>query len=59
MKSKLVNLNFESVFSYMKILVQQKAFDADSTIVYSKNGVLIEENPKTHVKKILKKEFGM
>jgi hypothetical protein len=33
--------------------VRQKAIRANSTIVYIKDGVLIEENPKTSAKSVL------
>ena len=59
MKNKITALSFASVSAYMKKLVREKASKVDSTIVYLQDGNIIEENPKTRRKKILKKEFSL
>jgi hypothetical protein len=53
MQKKAVQINFEIMGKAFWEFVLQKAIKADSTIVYEKDGVLIEENPKTSTKSVL------
>jgi hypothetical protein len=50
MQKKAVQINFETMGKAFREFVSQKAIKANSTIVYEKYGVLIEENPKTSTK---------
>lgn len=43
----------------IKEAVREKAMKANSTIVYLKDGELIEEDPKTQTKHVLKKEYTL
>lgn len=43
----------------LKKRVRDKAIKAGSTIIYLKDGNLIEEDPKTSSKRILKKEYNL
>jgi len=53
MKASPVNIDFKKVEKTFREYVRQKAIDAGSTIVYIKDGFLIEEDPKTSKKNIL------
>ena len=46
MQKKAVQINFKIMSKAFREFVRQKAIKADSTIVYVKDGALIEENPK-------------
>jgi len=51
-----VNIDFSVIGKVVKDLVATKAINAGSTIVYgTPDGMLIEEDPKTHTKRVLKK----
>ena len=43
----------------LKQSVRNKSIKAGSTIIYIKDGELIEEDPKTRTKRILKKEYSL
>lgn len=53
MKS-MVNIDFQRMGKAFQQHVRQKAARSGSTIVYLKNGMLTEEDPKTHQLRILK-----
>ena len=53
MQQKAVHINFEVMAKAFREFVRTKAIKADNTIVYVKDGALIEENPKNSVKTIL------
>jgi hypothetical protein len=53
MQKKMVHINFEVMAKAFREFVRQKAIQADNTIVYVKDGLLIEENPKTSAKNVL------
>lgn len=53
MKSQ-VNIDFQRMGEALRQHVRQKAARSGSTIVYLKNSMLIEEDPKTHQQRILK-----
>jgi hypothetical protein len=55
MEASLVNIDFKLMESAYRDYVREKAILAGSTIVYVKDGQLIEEDPKTMQKTILKK----
>lgn len=57
-KSK-VNIDFKLMKKALKESVRDKAIKACSTIVYLENGEIIEEDPKTKTKRILKKEYSL
>ncbi len=54
MTKSQVNINFEVMAKAMREHVRNKATLAGSTIIYKKNGVLIEEDPKSLRKTVLK-----
>ncbi|MCW3106066.1 MAG: hypothetical protein JWQ09_572 [Segetibacter sp.] len=54
MEKAQVNIDFEVMAKAMREHVRNKAARAESTIIYKKNGVLIEEDPKNSKKTILK-----
>lgn len=57
-KSK-VNIDFKLMKKALKESVRDKAIKAGSTIVYLEDGEIIEEDPKTKTKRILKKEYSL
>ena len=54
-----VNIDFKVMQQALKQSVRDKAIKAGSTIVYLKDGRLIEEDPKTLSKRTLKKEYSL
>lgn len=54
MKPKQVNIDFKKMGKAFREHVRKKATLAGSTIIYKKNGQLIEEDPATSKKIILK-----
>ena len=56
---KKVNIDFKVMQQALKQSVRDKAIKAGSTIVYVKDGQLIEENPATQTKRTLKKEYHL
>ncbi len=54
MKTGQVNIDFTVMAKAMREHVRNKAATAGSTIVYKKNGILIEENPRNSKKVIIK-----
>ena len=54
MKEKLVHIDFKKMEKGFRDNVRKKAILAGSTIVYKKNGHLIEEDPKTEKKTVIK-----
>jgi ABC-type arginine transport system ATPase subunit len=54
MDTPQVNINFKVLSSVFKKYIRDKAKKSGSTIVYIEKGQLIEENPNTLVKRILK-----
>lgn len=59
MKLSKVNIDFKIMQQALKQSVRDKAIKAGSTIVYIKDGKLIEEDPKTCSKRTLKKEYSL
>lgn len=59
MNNENVNIDFKLMRKAIKQIVRDKAIKANSTIVYLQDGELIEEDPKTNTKKILKKEYSL
>lgn len=55
MEKSQVNIDFKLMETAYREYVREKAILAGSTIVYVKDGQLIEENPKTLEKNILNK----
>jgi hypothetical protein len=58
MKVLLVNINFEKMAVAFKSHVRLKALRAGSTIFYSQNGQLIEEDPRDSSKRIEKSSLA-
>jgi len=54
MNPKQVNIDFKKMEKAFREHVRRKATLAGSTIIYKKNGQLIEEDPATSKKTILK-----
>lgn len=54
MKAPQVQINFKIMEKAFREHVRKKAIPAGSTIIYKKDGQLIEEDPKTSKKIILK-----
>ena len=54
MTTTQVNIDFEVLGLAYRKYIREKAANADSTIVYYEGNLLIEENPKTGEKKVLK-----
>ena len=54
MKVPQVQINFKIMEKAFREHVRKKAIQAGSTIIYKKDGHLIEEDPKTSKKIILK-----
>ena len=54
MKSPQVHINFKIMEKAFREHVRKKAIQAGSTIIYKKDGQLIEEDPKTSEKFVLK-----
>jgi hypothetical protein len=50
----VVNIDFQRMGKAFQQHVREKAARFGSTIVYLKNGVLIEEDPRTHEHRVLK-----
>ena len=48
MSQSQVNINFEVMAKAMPKHVREKAARFNNTIVYLKNGVIVEENPRNH-----------
>lgn len=59
MEKEKVNIDFTLMQKALKQSVRDKAIKANSTIVYLQDGELIEEDPKTKTKRILKKEYSL
>ena len=59
MELKKVNIDFKVMHQALKQSVRDKAIKAGSTIVYSKDDQLIEEDPKTQLKRTLKKVYRL
>ncbi len=53
MKSPQVNIDFKKMEKAFREHVRRKAMQAGSTIIYKKNGQLVEEDPATSKKIIL------
>jgi hypothetical protein len=54
MKSVLVHKNFRIIAKALREHVRHKAYIAGNTIVYLKDGQIIEEDPVSSKKKILR-----
>ena len=54
MNPRQVNIDFKKMATAFREHVRRKAMLAGSTIIYKKNGQLIEEDPATSKKTILK-----
>ena len=59
MELRKVNIDFKVMQKALKKSVRDKAIKAGSTIVYLKDGRLIEEDPKTQTTRTLKKEYRL
>lgn len=57
MPNKKVNIDVEKMQQAFQDYVRKKAILANSTIIYEENGQLIEEDPKTCKKIILKESL--
>ena len=53
MRPRQVNIDFKKMEKAFREYVRKKAIEAHNTIIYKKNGQLIEENPATLEKKII------
>jgi len=53
MKTPQVNIDFKKMEKAFREHVRKKAMQAGNTIIYKKNGQLIEEDPATSKKTIL------
>jgi hypothetical protein len=54
MKSRQVNIDFKKMEKAFRKYVRQKAIDARSTIIYKQGDQLIEEDPSTLKKTVIK-----
>ncbi len=59
MELRKINIDFKVMQQALRQTVRDKAIKAGSTIVYHKDGVLIEEDPKTQTKRMLKKAYSL
>lgn len=57
MTTSPVNIDFELLSLALQKYIREKALKSNSTILYKKGDQLIEENPKTLQKKVLKEYF--
>lgn len=57
MKKGVVNIDFKAMAKAMRETVLQKAIQFNSTIIYLKEGKLIEENPQTKHMRILERIY--
>lgn len=49
-----VNINFIEMAKALRSHVREKAARSNSTIVYLKDGVIVEENPKNNHRKVIR-----
>ena len=54
MKKREVNIDFKKMESAVRKYVVKKALESGTTIVYQENGHIVEEDPKSFKKTILK-----
>ncbi|MDX2046617.1 MAG: hypothetical protein SFU87_07505 [Chitinophagaceae bacterium] len=54
MKPRQINIDFRRMENAFREYVRKKAIDANSTIIYKKENQLIEEDPATSKKTVLK-----
>lgn len=59
MKTKNVNIDFGVMQKAMKKAVREKALQFGSSIVYIKDGQLVEENPRTNTIRLIKREHTL
>lgn len=59
MKKKLIEIDFKVMAKALKEHVRKTALLTGNTIVYLKNGEVVEENPATSETRILKRIFGV
>lgn len=57
MKKAEVNIDFSKIGHGMSEFVRNKAAKAGSTIVYGENGHIVEEDPRTGKKKVLRRSI--
>ena len=57
MKKKAVNIDFKALAKQFRLYVRQKAALAGNTIVYIRQGEIIEEDPQTRQVRVLKREY--
>lgn len=57
MEPKKVNIDFNIMQKAVKAAVRAKALQFGSSIIYLKDGILIEENPRTNTIKTLNKDL--
>lgn len=58
MKTKKVNIDFGVMQKTIKIAVKEKALQFGSSIIYLKDGELIEENPRAKTIRSIKREYA-
>jgi hypothetical protein len=59
MKTKHVNIDFTVMQKAMKKAVREKALQFGSSIIYLKDGELVEENPRTKTIRSVKREHTL
>lgn len=59
MKTKNVNIDFTVMQKAMKKAVRAKALQFGSSIIYLKDGELVEENPRTRTIRLIKREHTL
>lgn len=55
MKSSHVYINYDALARAFGKHVRKKAATANSTIIYLRDGAIVEEDPKSHTRKVLKR----
>jgi hypothetical protein len=59
MKTKKVNIDFGVMQKAVKIAIREKALKFGSSIIYLKDGELIEENPCAKTIRSIKREYPL
>lgn len=57
MKTKKVNIDFGVMQKAIKIAVREKALQFGSSIIYLKDGELMEENPRAKTIRSIQREY--
>lgn len=58
MNYSLVNIDYMAMAKALSKHIREKAAHSNSTIIYLKNGAIIEEDPKNNTKSILKQSLS-